>query len=140
MAKALLPCLLMIAATAVVVPALGGDKEFVASLRSAETGTYLCDATIVSPEWLVTAARCLESRGPAELTVRISPRRGEGLSATVGVAERITHPDYTPSTPPRADVGLVRLSIPVSMSSTARPAPDVSAHRDWIAHHLNKES
>ncbi|SDN31555.1 trypsin-like serine protease [Allokutzneria albata] len=123
-----LPGLLALAALVLAVPFTRGGKEFVASLRSAATGAHLCDATAVSPEWLVTSAHCLESREPAQLTVRISARHGSG-GATLGVRERITHPDH--------DIALVRLSVPVSMNS-AIPAA-ANPYRDWITHHLSKE-
>ncbi|MCL4140354.1 UNVERIFIED_CONTAM: hypothetical protein GTU68_045219 [Idotea baltica] len=82
---------------------------------------YLCSASLISSEWLVTAAHCTE--GADSITVILGDHArntNEPQSQTQDAVEVINHPGYGGS-PPDNDISLIRLSTPVSFTQAISP-------------------
>lgn len=79
-------------------------------------GRHGCGASLISDQWLVTAAHCVQ--GQSRLNVRIgSPNRSSGGTLATS-ARLIPHPSYR-GLPGSYDVALVQLSQPVAGTPVA---------------------
>ncbi len=98
---------------------LVGGKEadepypFIVSLHSA-SGKAFCAGALLTPDWLVTAGHCLESKNPANLSARVGSNDNTQGGETAKLAEIIVNPAYNP-VPEHAggDLALARLAAPV---------------------------
>jgi len=89
-------------------------------------GTF-CGAVLISDEWAITAAHCVEGAGRATYTVTFGDhditKAGESAALTVAVKEIHMHDDYYKNSPLDADYALLHLEHPIdfSMHSNIRP-------------------
>ncbi|MBB3050624.1 secreted trypsin-like serine protease [Prauserella isguenensis] len=94
----------------------GETYPFMASLQ--DRGEHVCGAALLRPEWLVTAAHCVQGAGgeaqdPAVLRARIGSTDRTKGGEVADAAEVVVHPSYQyPGS--TGDLALVRLSAPVS--------------------------
>lgn len=88
------------------------EYPFMVSLRD-DKGMHYCGGALIDREWLVTAGHCTEPP-PEQITAQIGSNDNTSGGTERGVAEVVTHPDYTGDPEDlRYDVALVRLDAPV---------------------------
>ncbi|XP_034990448.2 prostasin [Zootoca vivipara] len=117
------------------VPAMGrimggmnaqhGQWPWQVSLSSSSTNSHLCGASLIAPQWLVTAAHCFPARSDiADYDVVLGAHRlndpPDGLEV-MQVEQVIKHPDYVEEEGSKGDIALVKLKKAVNYSRTIRP-------------------
>ncbi|GAA2820639.1 serine protease [Saccharopolyspora taberi] len=65
------------------------DYSFMASLQM--NGGHGCGASLIKPEWAVTAAHCVQGGSPADFSLRIGSKEHASGGEEAGVADVIVH-------------------------------------------------
>lgn len=103
------------------------DADRAPSLPEVRPGwVQWCGGSVVDPSWILTAARCVEDRVPADLQVLAGTIDLETGGDLVPVASIVRHPSFAPATSAN-DVALLELERPVkvAVSPLARPGDEV---------------
>ncbi|KAM6448313.1 transmembrane protease serine 2 isoform 2-T3 [Liasis olivaceus] len=102
--------------------ALRGEWPWQVSLHIKRT--HLCGGSIITPEWIVTAAHCVEGAhsDPSSWTVYAGILRQSEMIPSKGfrVARIISHPNYD-SASKNNDVALMKLQYPLSFNEFIGP-------------------
>ncbi|UJW31794.1 serine protease [Saccharothrix sp. AJ9571] len=88
------------------------DYSFMVSLQ--QGGNHFCGGSLISADWVVTAAHCVQGAPPEEVTTRVGTREHGSGGTETGVSRIIVHPDYAGMNPPGGDIALLQLDKPVT--------------------------
>lgn len=102
-----------------------------AALVSASGDGY-CGASVISNQWILTAAHCLEGEDESSVFVRVGSEDpyAEG-GATYSVSEVIVHPDYA-DVATGSDIALIKLSEPLKFTHNVQPIAIMSPEQDYL--------
>ncbi|XP_039450558.1 trypsin-7-like [Culex pipiens pallens] len=98
------------------------NSPFQASLRSMPARNHFCSAVIISNQWLLTAAHCVQGRTAASLKVVVGSYTLDPQGTEYEVAEFVKYPSFNPIYYEH-DIALLRTATPIVMNADVRVIP-----------------
>ncbi|XP_053721675.1 chymotrypsin-like protease CTRL-1 [Synchiropus splendidus] len=93
------------------------------SLHYDPVGFHICGATVISNDWLLTAAHCILTTSPSAYTVYLGRQNQTGSNPNEvarNLSRVIVHPDYNNQTLDN-DITLLKMETPVNFTNYIRP-------------------
>jgi len=87
-----------------------GNWPWMVSLLQQQNGHNFCGGTLIAPDWVLTAAHCVEGKSPYQVQVEIAPNSSLWFNPEYKKVDfKAVHPDYNTHTNDN-DIALLHLS------------------------------
>ncbi|GAA5530669.1 DUF1986 domain-containing protein [Herpetosiphon gulosus] len=99
--------------------------EFPWQARIARNGSLHCGGSLIAPQWVLTAAHCVQGFSVSSLSVVMGDHNwtsNEGTEQSRTIAQAVVHPSYSSSTYDN-DIALLKLSSAVTLNSRVAVIP-----------------
>ncbi|XP_075157332.1 trypsin delta-like [Haematobia irritans] len=96
------------------------DGQFPYQVSLRYNGYHTCGGSIISANYVVTAAHCVKSLSPSRLTIRAGSRLVNSNGQIVGISKVTTNPSFRGT---GNDIALLKLSSPLKLNDKVKAIP-----------------